>query len=325
MENEHDGHNEPLQEQEPAEEATAKQEQPEYRSGLVAVVGKPNVGKSSLINLYVGHKIAITSDKPQTTRRPIRGILTRPDCQIVFVDTPGIHRPMHALGKYMVRSAVEVLDGVDVVVFLVDGSKMPTAEDEEIAEMLRERAEAPVLLAMNKMDLLKREHVKEVTEAYWGLVDYADWMRIAATRKENTDKLLDMIVERLPPGPPLFPEEEITDQPLQLLASELIREQVLRSTRQEIPHAVAVSVDDWEDRSDKLTYIAASIWVERDSQKGIIIGEHGAMLKRVGQAARQEIEGWLGHQVYLDLTVKVREKWRRDERLLRELGYTLED
>ncbi len=297
---------------------------PEYRAGFVAVVGKPNVGKSTLINAYIGHKIAITSDKPQTTRRPLRGILTRPDAQVIFVDTPGIHRPVHALGKFMVRSAVEILDGVDIVVFMVDGSRMPSSEDEEIAEILRERAEAPILLAMNKMDLLKREQVKEVTEAYWELVEYADWMRLSATRQENTDKLLDMIIERLPLGPPLFPEDEITDQPMQLLAAELIREQVLRNTRQEIPHAVAVSIDEWEDRSEQLTYIAASIWVEKDSQKGIIIGGHGSMLKQIGQAARQEIEGWLGHQVYLELTVKVREKWRRDERLLRELGYVTE-
>ncbi len=299
-------------------------ERPEHRSGFVAVVGKPNVGKSTLINLYVGHKIAITSSKPQTTRRPVRGILTRPDAQVVFVDTPGIHRPMHALGKYMVRAAVQVLPEVDVVVFLVDGSKLPSSEDEEIAELLRERVKAPILLAMNKMDLLKRERVKEVTEAFWSLVDYADWMRLSATEEENTDKLLKMIIERLPPGPPLFPEDEITDQPMQLLASELIREQVLQRTRQEIPHAVAVNVDEWEDRSEKLSYIAASIWVERDSQKGIIIGERGSMLKLIGQAARKEIEAWIGHQAYLDLTVKVREKWRRDERLLRELGYISE-
>ncbi len=307
------------------EEPKSNQEVPEHRAGFVAVVGKPNVGKSTLINLYVGHKIAITSEKPQTTRRPIRAILTRLDAQVVFVDTPGIHRPVHALGKFMVRSAVQVLDQVDVVVFMVDGSRMPSSEDEEIAEMLRERVESPILLAMNKMDLLKREQVKEVTEAYWELVDYSDWMRISATRGENTDKLLGMIVERLPPGPPLYPEDEITDQPMQLLAAELIREQVIRNTRQEIPHAVAVSIDEWQDRSDKLTYIAASIWVEKESQKGIVIGEHGAMLRQVGQAARKEIEAWLGHQVYLELTVKVREKWRRDDRLLRELGYSTEE
>ncbi len=306
-------------------EAEGQQGEESYRAGFVSVVGKPNVGKSTLINLYVGHKIAITSDKPQTTRRTIRAILTRPDAQVIFVDTPGIHRPLHALGKFMVRSAVETLDEVDVVVFVVDGSKMPSSEDEEIGEILHDRVKAPILLAMNKMDQLKRENVKEVTEAYWSLVDYADWMRISATHEENTDKLLDMIVERLPPGPPLFPKDEITDQPMQALAGELVREQILLNTRQEIPHSAAVSIDEWEDRSEKLTYIAASIWVEKDSQKGIVIGEGGAMLKKIGQGARKQIEEWLGHQVYLELHVKVREKWRRDERLLQELGYVREE
>lgn len=296
----------------------------EHRAGFVSVVGKPNVGKSTLINLYVGHKVSIISDKPQTTRRTIRGILSRPDAQIVFEDTPGIHRPTHALGKFMVRSAVETINDADVVVFVVDGSRLPSSEDEEIGEILRDRAHSPILLAMNKMDLLKREHVQEVTEAYWSLVEYADWMRISATRGENTDKLLDMIVQRLPAGPALFPEEDVSDQPLQMLAAELIREQALHNTRQEIPHVVAVSIDEWEDRSDKMTYIAASVWVEKSSQKGIIIGEHGAMLKKIGQAARHEIEAWLGHQVFLELTVRVREKWRRDERLLKELGYARE-
>ena len=307
-----------------AEEEQIEAQETEHKSGFAAIVGKPNVGKSTLVNLYVGHKVAITSDKPQTTRRVIRGILTRPDAQVIFVDTPGIHRPMHALGKFMVRSAVETLDDVDVVVFLVDGSRMPSSEDEEIAELLNERTTAPILLALNKMDLLKRERVGEVTEAYWSLVKYADWMRISATRSENIDKLLNMIVERLPAGPPLFPEDEITDQPMQSLASELIREQILKNTRQEIPHAVAVSIEEWEERSENLTYIAASVWVEKQSQKAIVIGERGAMLKRIGQAAREEIEAWVGHQIYLDITVKVREKWRRDERLLRELGYVRE-
>jgi GTP-binding protein Era len=306
------------------EHETSKEPSTEFRCGFVAVVGKPNVGKSTLINLYVGHKIAIISDKPQTTRRVIRGILTREDAQVIFEDTPGIHRPTHALGKLMVRAAVETVGEADVVVFLVDGSRLPSTEDEEIGEILRERSKGPVLLAMNKMDLLKREHVQEVTEAYWSLVEYADWMRISATRGDNTDRLLEMIVERLPRGPALFPVDDVSDQPMQMLASELIREQVLRNTRQEIPHVVAVSLDEWEDRSGKLTFIGASIWVEKASQKGIIIGERGVMLKKIGQAARKEVEAWLGHQVYLELTVKVREKWRRDERLLKELGYAVE-
>jgi GTP-binding protein Era len=282
------------------------------------------VGKSTLLNLFVGAKVTIVSDKPQTTRRVVRGILTRPDAQVVFVDTPGIHRPIHPLGKFMVRSAVEMLEDVDVVVFVADGSRMPTREDEDIAEMLNARVKAPVLLALNKMDLLKRDAVGEITQAFFDLVKHADWMRIAATKQQNTDKLLDMVIARLPEGPALYPEDELTDTPLQYLAAELVREQLLLNTRQEIPHSIAVQVDEWEERSSQLTYISATIWVEKDSQKAIVIGERGRMLKKVGQAARKEIEEWLGHQAYLELTVKVRQQWRRDDRLLRELGYSLE-
>jgi len=303
----------------PADAATSK-----FRVGLCAIVGRPNVGKSTLLNLYVGAKVTIVSDKPQTTRRVVRGILTRPDAQIVFVDTPGIHRPIHPLGKFMVRSAVDVLDGIDVVVFVADGSKMPTREDEDIAEMLNERVQAPVLLALNKMDLLKRDAIGEITQAFFDLVKHDDWMRLTATKRENADKLLELIVARLPEGPALYPEDEITDMPMQFLAGELVREQLLINTRQEIPHSIAVQVDEWEERSENLTYISATIWVEKDSQKAIVIGERGSMLKKVGAAARKEIEAWLGHQVYLELTVKVRPEWRRDDRLLRELGYTLD-
>jgi len=300
----------------PADAATSK-----FRAGLCAIVGRPNVGKSTLLNLYVGAKVTIVSDKPQTTRRVVRGILTRPDAQIVFVDTPGIHRPIHPLGKFMVRSAVDVLDGIDVVVFVADGSKMPTREDEDVAEMLNTRVQAPVLLALNKMDLLKRDAIGEITQAFFDLVKHADWMRLTATKRENADKLLELIVARLPEGPALYPEDEITDMPMQFLAGELVREQLLINTRQEIPHSIAVQVDEWEERSENLTYISATIWVEKDSQKAIVIGERGSMLKKVGAAARKEIEAWLGHQVYLELTVKVRPQWRRDDRLLRELGY----
>ncbi len=295
-----------------------------HRAGFCVIVGRPNVGKSTLLNLYVGAKVTIVSDKPQTTRRVVRGILTRPDAQIVFVDTPGIHRPIHPLGKYMVRSAVDTLDGVDVVVFIADGSKMPTQEDEDIAEMLNARVKAPVLLALNKMDLLKRDRVGEITQAFFDLVKHDDWMRISATKHINTDKLLDMIVTRMPKGPALFPEDQVTDAPMQYLAAELVREQLLLNTRQEIPHSIAVIVDEWEERSDDLTFISATIWVEKDSQKAIVIGERGSMLKRVGKEARKAIEEWVGHQVYLELTVKVRPQWRRDDRLLRELGYSLE-
>ncbi len=292
-----------------------------HKSGFVAVIGKPNVGKSTLINDYVGAKIAIVSDKPQTTRRVIRGILTRPDVQVVFVDTPGIFKPAHKLGRVMVESATRVLSEVDLVVFLVDGSRMPAKEDIQIGHLLDDKCRVPVLLALNKMDLLKPRDIQAVTEAFWAIVKHADWMRISATRKDNLDKLLNQILERLPDGPELFPPDQITDQPLQVLASELIREKVLQETRQEVPHSIAVAIDEWEDRRPDLTHIAATIYVERDSQKAIVIGARGAMLKKIGQAARAEIEDWVGHQVFLELWVKVWSKWREQEESLHELGY----
>lgn len=310
---------------------------PSHKSGFVAIVGKPNVGKSTLVNAYVGAKIAIVSPKPQTTRRVVHGVLTlrhaqdeaRPDAQIVFVDTPGIHdlraqRSAPLLNRVMVDAATRAINDVDVVVFLVDGSRMPNDEDKRIARLLTERCRAPVLLAMNKMDLLKPDNVKAVTEAFWQIVEHADWMRISATRGDNTDKLLDQILSRLPDGPELYPADQVTDQNLQILAAEAIREQALLRTRQEIPHSLAVAIDEWQEPRESMTRISATIYVERESQKGIVIGAGGAMLKEIGQAARGEIQAWVGHQVYLELWVKVWERWREQESSLRELGYTPE-
>ena len=295
-----------------------------HKSGFAAIVGKPNVGKSTLVNKYVGAKIAIVSPKPQTTRRALRGILTRPDAQVIFVDTPGIHKPLHRLGSAMVQAASQTINDVDVVVFVADGAHPPTEEDQHVARLLNDKCRAPVLLALNKMDMLKPEHVQENTEAFWALVKHADWMRISAQRGDNIDKLLAQILARLPEGPELYPADQVTDQNLQMMASELIREQVLRHTRQEIPHSVAVAIEEWQDRSANLTHIGATIYVERDTQKGIIIGARGAMLKQIGQDARQQIETWVGHKVFLELWVKVWEKWRERGDSLRELGYSNE-
>jgi GTP-binding protein Era len=292
----------------------------EHKAGFVAVIGKPNVGKSTLVNAFVGAKVAIVSPKPQTTRRVIRGILTRADAQLVFVDTPGIHQPKHKLGAAMVQAARNAINDVDVVVFVTDGAQMPDDDDARIGKLLNEHCRAPVLLVMNKMDLLKPADVEEVTKAHWALVRHDDWMRISATRGTNLNKLLDQILARVPHGPELFPADQVTDQPLQAIAAELIREQVLLHTRQEIPHSVAVAIDEWEERRADLTHIGATIYVERDSQKGIVIGAGGAMLKKIGQKARAEIEAWVGHQVYLELWVKVWEKWRERESSLRQLG-----
>jgi len=295
----------------------------DHRSGFVAVIGKPNVGKSTLINAWLGEKIAIVSPKPQTTRNRLRGILTRPDVQIIFVDTPGIHQPHHKLGEFMVETATRSIPDADVVLFLVDVAEMPTAEDEQIARLIEEQGQAPVVLVLNKADLLPPDKVQPHCDAYFELVKHDEWMMISATRGDNRDKLLDMVVARLPQGPRYYPPDQLTDQTMRFIAAELIREQVLRFVRQEVPHAVAVVVEEWKQRREDLTYIGATVYVEKDSQKGIIIGQGGSMLKRIGRAAREEIERLVGNRVYLDLWVKVREKWRKDEDELRRLGYSL--
>jgi GTP-binding protein Era len=298
-----------------------------YRSGFVAIVGKPNVGKSTLLNAYLGQKVAIVSDKPQTTRVRQLGILTRPDAQVIFVDTPGIHRPLHKLGQAMVESATHALGDADVVVFLCDVSELPTGEDHQIADLIRQEAgERPVVLALNKMDRLPPDKVQKHTEAYWALLSGEqklewDWMMLSATTGDNRDKLLEMIVAWLPEGPMYYPEDQVTDRTEREVAADLIREQVLRSARQEVPHAVAVVVEQWDVRRSGAVYIGATIYVERDSQKGIIIGKGGAMLKKIGAAARREIEHLTGSTVYLELWVKVRKEWRTKDEDLSEMGY----
>ena len=300
----------------------------DFRSGFVAIVGKPNVGKSTLLNAYLGQKVAIVSDKPQTTRVRQLGILTRPDAQVVFVDTPGIHRPLHKLGQAMVESATRALGDADVVVFLCDVSELPTGEDRQIAALIhQELGERPVVLALNKMDRLPPDKVQKHTEAYWALLSGErklewDWMMLSATTGDNREKLLDMIVARLPEGPMYYPEDQVTDRTEREVAADLIREQVLRSVHQEVPHAVAVVVEQWEKRRSGAVHIGATIYVERDSQKGIIIGKGGAMLKKIGAAARREIEHLTGATVYLELWVQVRKDWRAKDEDLREMGYT---
>ncbi len=297
---------------------------PGHRSGFVAVIGRPNVGKSTLMNQLLGHKVAIVSPRPQTTRTCIRGILTRPDAQIIFVDTPGLHKPLHKLGEVMVAAAASAIPDADVVLFVVDVSVMPTEEDQMIARMIRQRTSHPVILVLNKMDLLPPERVKLHTEAYWALVpDHAGWMMTIATEAVNLDKLLDMVIAHLPEGPRYYPGDLITDQTEREIAAELIREQVLRFTREEVPHSVAVVVEEYKERETGGVYIAATIYVEKESQKGILIGAGGQMLRRIGTAAREEIERMVGGKVYLDLWVKVSKNWRRDLRRVRRMGYTL--
>jgi GTP-binding protein Era len=294
-----------------------------YRSGFVAVVGKPNVGKSTLINSYVGQKVAIVSSKPQTTRRRLRGILTLPEAQIVFVDTPGFHEPRHKLGEYMVETAARAIPDADVVLFLVDVSKPPGEEDLKLAGLIEGRATSPCILVMNKVDLLSPDQHEARREEYLALPGCPQSMMISATEGDNRDELLTLIVQHLPPGPQFYPPDQITDQTVRFLAAELVREQVLHELYQEVPHWVAVVVEEFHERREDLTYIEATVYVAKESQKGIVIGQGGRMLKRIGRAARQEIESLLGTKVYLELWVKVRKRWPRDEAALRQLGYVL--
>ena len=295
---------------------------PDHRSGFVVVVGRPSVGKSTLMNHFLGQKVAIVSPKPQTTRSRITGILTEDDAQVIFVDTPGLHRPFHKLGEAMVETATQAIPDADVILFVVDVSAMPTDEDRWIAELLRQRTEKPIILVLNKMDLLPPEAVQAHSEAYWELMsDHAEWMMTVATEGVNLDKLRDRIVAHLPEGPRYYPGHQITDQTERQIAAELVREQVLRFTHQEVPHSVAVVVEEFTEREHGVIYIAATIHVERDSQKGIIIGAKGRMLRKIGAAARQEIERMVGGRIYLDLWVKVSKNWRHDLVRMRQLGY----
>jgi len=293
-------------------------------SGFVAVVGRPNVGKSTLMNAYLGQKVAIVSPKPQTTRLRQLGILTTPDYQIVFVDTPGWHIPKHKLGEFMVETAARAIPDADLILFMVDVSRRPTAEDRLLAELIKERrGKAPVIIAMNKADLLRPADVRSRTDTYRALLPAADWMLISATRGDNREALLEMVVDALPAGPRYYPADQVTDIRVRDLAGELVREQTLKLLSQEVPHAIAVLVEEFKERSENLAYIRAVIFVERNSQKGILIGSKGGMLKKIGAAARGEMERALGIRVYLDLWVKVRPKWRKKQDALRQLGYAL--
>jgi GTP-binding protein Era len=303
---------------------------PDHRSGFVAVVGKPNVGKSTLMNAYLGQKVAIVSPKPQTTRDRLLGILTLvrergdlADAQIIFVDTPGIHQPHHKLGKYMVETAVRAIPDADAVLFLVDVSRPPGDEDRQIAEILQQRSSVPVLLTLNKADLPTSEQEAANAQAYQALGHFEQVLLVSALRGDNLDALLEATIERLPVGPRFYPEDQVTDQQTRFMAAELVREQVIRHLRQEIPYSVAVIVDQFKARSEDMTYISANIFVERDTQKAIILGQGGRMIKRIGQDARQQIEELVGTRVYLELWVKVRKKWRQDERELRRMGYSM--
>ena len=291
-----------------------------YRAGLVALLGKPNVGKSTLLNAIVGQKVSIVSNKPQTTRRRIRGILTTDHYQVVLVDTPGVHAPRTRLDRAMVDAARASMDDVDVVVIVVDGGHHPGEMDREVAKWV-EQFEGPRFVCINKMDTLPAENVMAFVEAYTALFKTKDYMLTTATRGSNVDKLVEMIVERLPEQEALYPEDEFTDQSSRFLAGELVREQILNVTRQEIPYATAVTVDEWDDAGTGVVRIAASIVVEKASQRAIILGREGAMLKKIGTVARQGIEEVIGRKAYLELHVRVQTDWRMNAAALHELEY----
>jgi GTP-binding protein Era len=289
----------------------------DFRAGLVALVGKPNVGKSTLMNVLLGEKVAIVSPLPQTTRVPLRGILNSPQAQVIFIDTPGIHKPRHELGEMMVRQARRTIPDADIACMMVDISKPPSKLDRMIAAEIS-NTQVPRLLLLNKVDL--RPQGGSHQQAYQELGTWDMELALSAYKQQGLEALLAELIKRLPVSPPLYPEEWLVDQSEQFLASEIVREKVLYMTRQEVPHAVAIEVDEWEEREEQ-TYIRMSINVEKESQKGILIGAKGAMLKRIGTAARADIEQMHGRAVYLDLWVKVRPHWRDDPSSLGWLGY----
>lgn len=291
-----------------------------FKSGFVAVVGRPNVGKSTLINALIGDKIVIVSDKAQTTRNRIICVYTDQEKQIVFMDTPGIHKPKHKLGEFMVTAAVDSLKEVEAVLFLVAANEKRGPGDNFIIEQL-EKVKVPVYLCVNKIDTLTKEALLKVIVSYQDAYPFAGVIPISALEKENLDVLLKELTSTLPEGPQYFPEDMITDQPERLLISDMIREKILLTTRDEVPHSIAVEVEEMKTREDGTTYIRATIFVERDSQKGIIIGNKGAMLKQLGAQSRLDIQRLLGTKVYLDLWVKVKKDWRNKSGMLSELGY----
>ncbi|HEY8463130.1 MAG TPA: GTPase Era [Bacillota bacterium] len=284
------------------------------KSGFVALVGRPNVGKSSLLNTFIGQKITITSDKPQTTRNQLRGILTGADYQIIWLDTPGIHRPLHQLGKQMLKQAQTALPNADLVLWVLDAASGYTASDQKVAAFLQE-IKVLKMLVWNKADLLEPEvQLPEVP-------GFEKVFLVSARTGAGVDKLLQAVVAALPEGPFYYPPDQVADHPERFIVAELIREQVLVYTEEEVPHSVAVQVETLSQRTGGKIYIEANIYVERDSQKGILIGADGGRLKKIGTAARQQIEAMLGVPVYLNLWVKVRRNWRNNERDLKEFGY----
>jgi GTP-binding protein Era len=292
-----------------------------YKSGFVAIVGRPNVGKSTLMNHLIGQKIAIMSDKPQTTRNKIQTIITTEKGQIVFIDTPGIHKPKHKLGEYMNQSATSTLNQVDVILWLVEPDKQIGKGDDYIITLLKD-VKTPIILLINKIDTIKKAEILEVIDRYKDSCNFSEIIPISALKQENTELILDKIYEHLIEGPMFFPEDMVTDQPERQIVAELIREKALKLLDQEIPHGIAVVIDQMKERPNgKLIDIDATIICEKDSHKGMIIGKQGSMLKQIGTLARRDIENLLSIKVNLKLWVKIKKDWRDSDFLMRNYGY----
>jgi len=293
---------------------------PEHKSGFVSVIGRPNVGKSTLINSLIGQKVVIMSDKPQTTRNKIMCVLTMDDAQILFIDTPGIHKPKHKLGEYMLKAAENTLREVDVIFFVVDATEDIGGGERYILELLS-KVKTPVILVVNKIDKIEKTKLLPIIQKYVALYDFAGVVPISAIEHTNLDNLILEVKKYLEPGPQYYPEDMVTDQPERLVITELIREKVLHSTRDEVPHSIAVDIEEIVTRPNDTLYVRAVIYVERESQKGIVIGAKGQLLKEIGQLARIDIENLLGSKIFLDLWVKVKKDWRNKEGSLRSFGY----
>ena len=296
----------------------------QFKSGFVAIVGRPNVGKSTFMNYVLGQKIAIMSDKAQTTRNKIQGVYTNQDCQIVFLDTPGIHKPKHELGNFMVESAYSALKEVDAVLFMVNAAEKRGPGDDFIIEKLK-KIKTPVFLVLNKIDLISPDELLDRVESYQETIPFAEIIPISVLQGNNVQELMTTLTNHLPEGPQYYPSDQITDHPEYFVVSELIREKILHLTKEEIPHSVAVTVDKMQkDEYDKV-HVYANIIVERPTQKGIIIGKGGKLLKEIGVRARKDIEQLLGNKVYLELWVKVEKDWRKKKSHLQDFGYRTTD
>ena len=292
------------------------------RSGFISIIGRPNVGKSTLLNCLLGEKIAIISDKPQTTRNRILGIVNRPGVQMVFMDTPGIHKPMHKMNEFMVKTALATYNETDVILFLVEATEKPGGGDRFIIETLS-KIKTPVFLLINKIDLINKEALFPLIGEYTRLYPFAEIIPVSAL-KNDLGGLLDAIEKRLPQGPQYFPDDQLTDQPERFIIAELIREKIFELMKEEIPYSTAVVIEDMKEEPD-ITRITAVIYVERESQKGILIGKGGAMLKQIGTLARHDAEKLLAAKIFLQLWVKVKKGWREDERMLKNIGIVSEE